>query len=80
MQYPYLTGCPRYYIIRRCNMAFTDEDRLAMDDAASGAENDLAENYDSDQVTILADWWASWFMKAGHKRLARILLQYKSGG
>ena len=46
----------------------------------SFAENDLAEEgAPSDEaLTSVADWWAKWVMKAGHKRLGRILLQYKT--
>lgn len=60
-------------------MPFTDADRQAMDDAAIDAENDLA-NYNEVVLQVVADWWAKWVMSAGHKRLGRILLQYKSKG
>ena len=57
-------------------MAFTDEDRQAMDSAAVDAENDAGV---SDETMIeVANWWKRWYLKAGHKRLARILLQYAS--
>ena len=61
-------------------MSKTGDYKQVMDDAATDAENDLATmSGDHDEaIQLVADWWASWFMKAGHKRLARILLQYKS--
>jgi len=62
-------------------MSFTEQDKQAMDDAAVGAENDLSELTGLDEnlpIGSVADWWAKWVMKAGHKRLGRILLQYKT--
>ena len=59
-------------------MAFTEEDRQAMDNAAADAENDAAENVPDEALQEVANWWKKWFLKAGHKRLARILLQYAS--
>lgn len=58
-------------------MPWTEADKQAMDNAATDAENDLV-NYDQEPFQIVADWWAKWYLKAGHKRLARILLEYKS--
>ena len=57
-------------------MAFTEEDKQAMDNAAVDAENDSMENVPSDAMHTVANWWQKWYLKAGHKRLARILLQY----
>ena len=56
-------------------MAFTDEDRQAMDNAAGDAENDLI-NYPTEHITTAANWMKKWVMKAGYKRLGRVLLQY----
>jgi len=63
-------------------MPFTPEDKQAMDDAAVDAENDLTEHgaVAEEALTAVADWWAKWVMKAGHRRLGRILLQYKTKG
>ena len=58
-------------------MVFTDKDRQAMDMAASDAEKSL-ENVDEDALITVANWWKDWYPKAGHKRLAKILLQYAS--
>ena len=60
-------------------------DPQAMDDAAHEAELDLLGDHEGgeDGVTQLANyqgvddiarWWSKWFLKAGHKRLGRILV------
>ena len=53
-------------------------DPQAMDDAAVEAENNLSELSANDQLTpgidAMIDWHYRWFMKAGHKRLGRILV------
>ena len=60
-------------------------DRQAMDDAATEAENDLV-NIPDEHLTIVANWWEKWFRRtpdgkpgAGHKRLGRILREYRTG-
>jgi len=55
-------------------MAFTEQDKQAMDDAAVEAENDLVE-YDEEAIELIAGWMKKWYMKAGYKRLGRILIQ-----
>lgn len=45
-----------------------------MDAAAEEAERDLA-TLDQAAVEAVAEWWARWFMKAGHKRLGRIMVK-----
>lgn len=61
-------------------MAWTEADKQAMDDAAIDAENDLTEHQTvtEEHLIAVADWWAKWVPTAGHKRLGRILLQYKT--
>ena len=75
-------------------MAFTKEDKDKMDVAAGDAEVELNGMIDSmessdtsatdepltatDIITNVATWWKRWYLKAGHKRLARILLQFAS--
>lgn len=56
-------------------MTFTEEDRQAMDNAAADAEND-SNTVDDNSMQEVANWWKRWYLKAGHKRLARVLLQY----
>ena len=48
-------------------------DPQAMDNATTEAEEDL-NNLPDEVVNPVADWWYKWFMKAGHKRLGRILV------
>lgn len=55
-------------------MAFTDQDKQAMDNAAADAENDLI-NYPEEHIATAANWLKKWYMKAGYKRLGRVLLE-----
>lgn len=50
-------------------------DPEAMDLAANDAEADL-KDVSVEALEAVAMWWKQWYMKAGHKRLGRILLQY----
>ena len=45
-----------------------------MDAAAEEAERDLST---LNQATVerIAAWWLKWYMKAGHKRLGRIMVK-----
>jgi hypothetical protein len=45
-----------------------------MDAAAEEAEKDLA-TLDQAAVEVIAAWWSKWYMKAGHKRLGRIMVR-----
>ncbi|MBF0569356.1 MAG: hypothetical protein HQL18_01085 [Candidatus Omnitrophica bacterium] len=45
-----------------------------MDDAAAAAEVELHKNYINWSASDLVHWWSQWYMKAGHKRLGRILV------
>jgi hypothetical protein len=45
-----------------------------MDAAAKEAEKELA-TLDQAAVQTIAAWWSKWFMKAGHKRLGRIMVK-----
>ena len=45
----------------------------AMDKAAEAAKEDL-ESVDPEAVRAIAEWWRKWYLQAGHKRLARVLL------
>lgn len=45
-----------------------------MDAAAVEAEKDLS-TVDQAAVETVAAWWAKWYLKAGHKRLGRLLVK-----
>ena len=45
-----------------------------MDAAAVEAEKELS-TLDQAAVEIVAAWWAKWYLKAGHKRLGRLLVK-----
>jgi hypothetical protein len=45
-----------------------------MDAAAEEAEKELA-TLDEAAVKTVAVWWSKWFMKAGHKRLGRLMVK-----
>ena len=67
--------------MRRCyareGIALTEEkgDLLAkMDAAAEEAEKDLGI-LDLAAIEVVAAWWLKWYMKAGHKRLGRIMVR-----
>ena len=55
-------------------MSFSEADKKAMDDAAIEAANDLSVS--DEALAEVANWWNKWYLKAGHKRLARVLLQH----
>jgi len=58
---------------------FTEADRQAMDDAATEAENELSD-IPGEVVVPVANWLKKWYMKAGYKRLGRILLESAEQG
>ena len=59
-------------------MVVLSEDKSAvlaeMDAAALEAEKDLA-TVDSAAIQTVAAWWLKWYLKAGHKRLGRIMVK-----
>ena len=58
----------------------TIEEMDAAADLAAVESAGIAGKY-TDGVLMLdavANWWKRWYMDAGHKRLARILLKYAS--
>lgn len=46
-----------------------------MELAAGDAEEDLKEQLDQMSALDLCQWWSKWYIKTGHKRLGRILVQ-----
>lgn len=65
-------------------MAFTDEDRAKMDNAASEAQQELDEILGGDELPMdeavsdarysIISWFSKWHMTTGHKRLGRIIV------
>jgi hypothetical protein len=52
------------------------EDTLReMDHAANEAHEELIEQFDRWTARDVARWWASWYLRAGHKRLGRLLVE-----
>ncbi len=48
-----------------------------MDANAKLAERELIVMGGEGTIAQLADWWRRWYLKAGHKRLARMLMMIK---
>jgi len=48
-----------------------------MDSYAEDASKELIILGGEGTVAQLADWWRRWYLKAGHKRLARMLMMVK---
>jgi hypothetical protein len=55
-------------------MPFDEAQAAQMDEAARTALAELKENVDAWTARDLIKWWSGWYMKAGHKRLGRILV------
>jgi hypothetical protein len=55
-------------------MPMDEEGMRRMDEAASRAQEELERNLEAWSARELAAWWATWYLKAGHKRLGRILV------
>ena len=55
-------------------MPDSDERMKQMDDAAIQAEAELVKNVSAWSAKDLIAWWSRFYMKAGHKRLGRVLV------
>ena len=55
-------------------MPFDEAQAAQMDEAAQKALGELRENVETWTARDLIKWWAGWYLKAGHKRLGRILV------
>jgi hypothetical protein len=53
----------------------TDDQMREMDNAAADAKKELMEHLDDWRAIDVAKWWAAWYLKAGHKRLGRLLVE-----
>ena len=60
------------------------EDLTAFDLAATKAEaelNELKKSLTPEQLQgalLIAAWWKKWYMQAGHKRLGRVVANFKA--
>ena len=52
-----------------------NEKQKEMDAEAGRARGELEQNLDSWNARAVAAWWDRWYMKAGHKRLGRALVE-----
>ena len=50
---------------------------LSMDQAAVEAEKELRQRLEAGPTPaiFIAEWWSKWYMKAGHKRLGRLMVK-----
>ncbi|MBU1862921.1 MAG: hypothetical protein KKH94_04555 [Candidatus Omnitrophica bacterium] len=55
-------------------MAWTEESKKQMDEAAVQAKAELEKHFAIWSAKDLAGWWKRWYLKAGHKRLGRLLV------
>jgi len=55
-------------------MPFDEAQAQAFDEAAEKALAELQEHFETWSARDLTSWWARWYLKAGHKRLGRILV------
>jgi len=53
-------------------------DTKSFDEAAAVAAEEL-KKLPAEQVKVVADWWAKYYMTAGHKRLGRLLVALSKG-
>jgi len=55
-------------------MPNSEELMRQMNEAADQAKTELQKHYTQWSAREVADWWNRWYLKAGHKRLGRILI------
>ena len=53
-------------------------DTKSFDAAAAVAAEEL-KKLPTEQVKVVADWWAKYYLTAGHKRLGRLLVAISKG-
>jgi hypothetical protein len=51
----------------------TNESQQSMDNAANEAEQEL-ENIPNDMILPVAQWFNKWYLRAGYKRLGKIMV------
>ncbi len=52
----------------------TEEMMKGMDDAAKEAQAELLKGFKNWSCADTSHWWRRWYLKAGHKRLGRIMV------
>lgn len=57
-----------------------EQSQKQMDKAALMARAELQQHASEWRTKDVAQWWKKWYMKAGHKRLGRVLVQLSSKG
>jgi hypothetical protein len=60
-------------------MPFDEAQARQFDEAAEKALAELQEHIETWTARDLTSWWARWYLKAGHKRLGRILVAQSKG-
>ncbi len=55
-------------------MPFDEIQARQMDEAAEKALEEIKANLGAWSAADLIQWWVKWYLKAGHKRLGRILV------
>ena len=52
----------------------TKEETMKSMDAAQDEAHEAITGEQVDSFKVVAKWWGEWYRRAGHKRLARLLL------
>ena len=55
-------------------MAIDVELLRKMDESAVEAKAEIEKNFKNWSAQDIVTWWSTWYLKAGHKRLGRILV------
>jgi len=55
-------------------MPLSEEMQRGMDEAAAQAQVELQEHFNEWSAQDIVTWWMKWYIKAGHKRLGRVLV------
>jgi Protein of unknown function (DUF1156) len=64
----------RWPFQREPDFGVTNEQMRKINNAAGAAHKELLEHLDDWSARAVTKWWAKWYLKAGHKRLGRLLV------
>jgi len=53
----------------------SEQEMKRMNEAAEEAREELVSNLETWRARDVAIWWKKWYMRAGHKRLGRMLVE-----